>query len=69
MNKSEFAKLLETLARIAHATEALAKKADENFKTLAELNSTRPSESSPSFVTMAGNGKTCLSELLLLKAA
>lgn len=43
MNRTEFAKLLETLARIAHATEALAKKADENFKTLAEMNSTRPS--------------------------
>jgi hypothetical protein len=43
MNRTEFAKLLETLARIAHATEALAKKADENFKTLAEMNATRPS--------------------------
>jgi hypothetical protein len=38
MNSSEFGTLMQVLARIAHATEALAKAADPEYKTLAEEN-------------------------------
>lgn len=42
INTTEFSLLLQTLARIAHATEALAKAADPDYKSLTEANPTKP---------------------------
>ena len=43
MNATEFALLIQLLARIAHATEALAKAANPQYKSLTEEKPTKPS--------------------------
>jgi hypothetical protein len=41
-NRGEFSLIIQCLARIAHAVEALAKAANPDFKPLPEENATKP---------------------------